>query len=252
LAGGVHTSGTVSDLRSKLAAIAPGDHPDDLDTVHDRYEATATWSAAGVDRFDVLLRSKTSRLRIPAPVTDTTLAWSAYANEPARRDAQTLAPELRAHLRSTLPDHMVPTAFVLLDVLPRTPNGKIDRNALPAPDRRRIEGAGDLAAPTTHVEATIATIWQDLLSLDAVGVEANLFDLGANSLMMVRASSRLGEALGRRVSLVEMFGYPTVRSLAAHLDGASDEEETAALGQSQERAESRKELLRRRREGRRR
>jgi acyl carrier protein len=163
-----------------------------------------------------------------------------------------LAPELRAHLRSTLPDHMVPTAFVLLDALPRTPNGKIDRNALPAPDRGRIEGTEALVAPTTQVEVTIATIWQDLLSLDAIGVEANLFELGANSLMMVRASSRLSEALGHRVSIVEMFGYPTVRSLAAHLDGASNEGESAALSQSQERAESRKELLRRRREGRRR
>ena len=89
-------SGTVSDLRSKLAAIAPGDHPDDLDTIDDRYEVTATWSAAGVDHFDLLLRSKTSRVRIPAPVLDTTLAWSAYTNQPARRDAKTLAPELRA------------------------------------------------------------------------------------------------------------------------------------------------------------
>ena len=252
LADGAVTSESVSDLRSRLAAIAPGDHPDDLDNVDSRYEVTATWSAAGVDRFDVLLRSKTSRLRIPAPVVDTTLAWSAYANQPARRDAKSLAPELRAHLRSTLPDHMVPTAFVILDALPRTPNGKIDRNALPAPDRSRIEGSEALVAPTTPIEVTIATIWQDILSLDSVGVEANLFDLGANSLMMVRASSRLSEALGRRVSLVEMFGYPTVGSLAAHLDGVGDAEETAALSQSQERAESRKELLRRRREGRRR
>ena len=147
-----------------------------------------------------------------------------YTNQPARRDAKTLAPELRAHLRSTLPDHMVPTAFVLLDALPRTPNGKIDRNALPAPDRSRVEDAETLVAAEGDLEETIATIWQDILSLDAVGVETNLFDLGANSLMMVRASSRLGEALGRKVSLVEMFGYPTVRSLAAHL-GAGDGDE---------------------------
>ncbi len=239
------SASTVADVRTALAAVPHGDHPDDLDTIDDRYDVAATWSAAGVDRFDVVLRSKTARVRIPAPAVDPARPWSAYTNQPARRDAKTLAPELRAHLRSTLPDHMVPTAFVLLDALPRTPNGKIDRNALPAPDRSRVEDAETLVAAEGDLEETIATIWQDILSLDTVGVETNLFDLGANSLMMVRASSRLGEALGRKVSLVEMFGYPTVRSLAAHLgDGDGDGE--AALTQSQDRAEARREAMRRR------
>ena len=243
-------AGTVADVRTALAAVPPGDHPDDLDGIDDRYDVAATWSAAGADRFDVVLRAKTARARIPAPGVDASLPWSAYTNQPARRDAKTLAPELRAHLRSSLPEHMVPTAFVLLDALPRTPNGKIDRNALPAPDRGRIEDAETLVAPASDIEVTIATIWQDILSLDAVGVETNLFDLGANSLMMVRASSRLGEALGRKVSLVEMFGYPTVRSLAAHLGGGDGDTEEAALSQSQDRAEARREAMRRRQEAR--
>jgi natural product biosynthesis luciferase-like monooxygenase protein len=243
-------AGTVADVRTALGAVPAGDHPDDLDDVDDiddRYEVAATWSTGGVDRFDILLRAKKARARIPAPAVDASRPWSAYTNEPARRDAKTLAPELRAHLRSSLPDHMVPTAFVLLDALPRTPNGKIDRNALPAPDRGRVEDAEVLVAPASDIEVTIATIWQDILSLDAVGVETNLFDLGANSLMMVRASSRLGEALGRKVSLVEMFGYPTVRSLAAHLGGGEGD---TALSQSQERAEARREAMRRRQEAR--
>ena len=239
------SASSVADVRTALAAVPAGDHPDDLDAIDDRYDVAATWSAAGVDRFDVVLRSKTARVRIPPPPVDAALAWSGYTNQPARRDAKTLAPELRAHLRSTLPDHMVPTAFVLLDALPRTPNGKIDRNALPAPDRSRVEDAETLVAAEGDLEETIATIWQDILSLDTVGVETNLFDLGANSLMMVRASSRLGDALGRKVSLVEMFGYPTVRSLAAHL-GAGDGDEEATLTQSQDRAEARREAMRRR------
>ena len=136
---------------------------------------------------------------------------------------------------------------MLLDALPRTPNGKIDRDALPAPDRSRVEDAEALVAAEGDLEVTIATIWQDLLALDAVGVETNLFDLGANSLMMVRASSRLGEALGRKVSVGRVVRSP---------DGAQPSPPTSAtstataiseqLSKSQDRAEARREAMRRR------
>ena len=159
-----------------------------------------------------------------------------------------MAPDLRAGLRATLPDYMIPTAFVILDALPRTPNGKIDRNALPAPDRGRVEGSEQVVAPSNDIEAAIAEVWRDILSLDAVSVETNLFDLGANSLMMVRASTRLSEVVGRRVSLVEMFGYPSVRALAEYL-GDGDTGGTA-IKQSQDRAQTRREAMQRRREAR--
>jgi natural product biosynthesis luciferase-like monooxygenase protein len=240
---GAETSGTVADLRSALASVPAGDHPDDLDSIDARYETMATWSDAGIDRFDVILRSRVGRWRIPPVAADPSLPWATYTNQPARHDTKTLVPELRAHLRSMLPDHMMPTAFVVLEALPRTPNGKIDRNALPAPDRSRIEDAAELVEPEGDIEVTIAAIWQDILSLDAVGVETNLFHLGANSLMMVRASSRLGDALGRRVSVVEMFAYPTVRALAGHLGNGDDD---ATIQRSQDRAEARRQAMRRR------
>ncbi len=141
---------------------------------------------------------------------------------------------------------MVPTAFVVLDALPRTPNGKIDRDALPAPDRSRVEDAEAMVAAEGDLEVTIATIWQDLLALDAVGVETNLFDLGANSLMMVRASSRIGEQLGRKVSVVELFGHPTVRALAAHLGNGDGNGDSEQLSKSQDRAKARREARGRR------
>jgi hypothetical protein len=243
---------SVSELRTALTRVEHAMHPDDLASLDGRYDVAVTFAPDALDEVDALFLARADRVRVAAPTVDTAQPWSAYTNQPARRDAATLAPELRAHLRASLPDHMVPSAFVVLDALPRTPNGKIDRNALPAPDRGRVEGDDEVVAPATAIEVIITTIWQDILSLDAVSVETNLFVLGANSLMMVRASTRLSEALGRRVSLVDMFGYPTVRALAAHLEGTSGEHDSAALEMSHERGESRKELMRRRREVRRR
>ena len=234
------STATVADLRTALTAVQPGEHPDDLEGIEAPYTVTATWSAAGVDRFDALVCSGPARERVAPPPVDPTLPWTAYTNQPARRDTRAIAPELRAHLRATLPDHMVPSAFVLLDALPRTPNGKIDRNALPAPDRARVEDAEVQVEAEGDLEITIATIWQDLLALDAVSVESNLFDIGANSLLMVRASSRLGAALGRKISLVELFGHPTVRSLAAHLADVDGDGDRERLTQSQDRAEARR------------
>jgi acyl carrier protein len=185
-----------------------------------------------------------------APVTPAPLRpWTAYTNRPARRTAASLGPDLRAALRTVLPDFMVPSAFVVLDALPRTPNGKIDRNALPAPDRGRSEGEAT-AAPTNELERSIATVWQDMLSLDVVGVETNLFDLGANSLMMVKASARLAESLGRTVSLVDLFRYPTVRALAAHLGEGGGEADAEVLDDSHDRAQARRDAMARRRDAR--
>ena len=239
-------SATVADVRTTLGTVPAGVRPDDLAAIDDRYEVSATFSPIALDRIDLVLRARDAPGHLPLPLVHEPRPLSAYTNVPSRRDTRTLAPDLRADLRATLPDYMVPTAFVVLDALPRTPNGKIDRNALPAPDRGRVEGSEQVVAPSNDIEAAIAAVWQDMLSLDAVSVETNLFDLGANSLMMVRASTRLSEAVGRRVSLVEMFGYPSVRALAEYLgDGGSSD---TAIKQSQDRAQTRREAMQRRRD----
>ena len=245
---GVSAGTTVADLRSTLGTISPGVHPHDLAQLAPGFSTRLVWSSAAADRFDVMLQSTATTGEIATEFVASSKPWSAYTNQPAIRGLKNLVPELRNHLRTSLPDYMVPTAFVLLDALPRTPNGKIDRNALPAPDRSRVEGA-TAVAPASDIERTIAAVWQDMLSLDAVGVETNLFDLGANSLMMVQANNRLREALDRRVSLVEMFRFPTVRSLAEHLDGGA-EEEAELMKSSADRGAGRKDALARRREAR--
>ncbi|MFF0503290.1 amino acid adenylation domain-containing protein [Streptomyces fimicarius] len=127
---------------------------------------------------------------------------------------------LRTALRRTLPDYMVPAAFVTLDALPLTPNGKLDRRALPAPQARRTGGA--MAAPETATQQVLAEIWAEILNLPEVGVDDDFFDLGGHSLLatqvIARARKRLPEAGARPVSVMDLFTSRTVRELAALAD----------------------------------
>jgi amino acid adenylation domain-containing protein/FkbM family methyltransferase len=131
--------------------------------------------------------------------------------------------ELRAFLQTHLPDYMIPAAFVLLEALPLMPSGKVDRQALPAPDGSESASAAAFVAPQTPLEQRIAAIWRAVLQVDKVGIYDNFFDLGGHSLMLVAARAQLSEALGRDIPLIELFMYPTISSLAAHLaDLAAD------------------------------
>ncbi len=130
--------------------------------------------------------------------------------------------ELLAYLRERLPDYMVPAALVTLRALPLTLNGKVDLTLLPAPDRSRPSLASAYSAPQSELERTITAAWQAELNVEAVGVDDNFFDLGGHSLRMAKVHARLKEALGREISLIELFQYPTVSSLARHLSGAAD------------------------------
>ena len=124
---------------------------------------------------------------------------------------------LRDFLRERLPDYMVPSTFTALAVFPMTPNGKVDRRRLPEPDAGRSGGRQSLVAPSSQLEETIARVWRDVLALDEVGVDDNFFDLGGHSLMVVRVQTRLRGLLERDIPIVEMFQYPTIRTMAAHL-----------------------------------
>ncbi|MES1244348.1 MAG: non-ribosomal peptide synthase/polyketide synthase [Acidobacteriota bacterium] len=123
-------------------------------------------------------------------------------------------PELAAHLRGLLPGLMVPTAWVVLDALPLSPNGKVDRKALPAPSRA---GHADTVAPRNAAEERVAAVFREVLGLDSVGAHDNFFELGGHSLLAVRAMFRLGEALGIELPVATLFQAPTVAALAARL-----------------------------------
>lgn len=122
--------------------------------------------------------------------------------------------ELRAFLKETLPDYMLPAAFITMDELPLTPNGKVNRKALPAPGTARPDLAGSFVAPSTPIETTLASIWCVVLKLEQVGVEDNFFDLGGYSLAAVQVASRVREAFQVELPLRSLFETPTVAGLA--------------------------------------
>jgi len=127
------------------------------------------------------------------------------------------AGDLRAFLRESLPEVMVPSAFVPLAALPLTVNGKLDRRALPAPERLRQADEG-YAPPTTPLEATLVAVWRDLLGLDRIGVRDDFFELGGHSLLATRLTSRLRDRLDVDLSAQLVFQAPTIAAMAAELD----------------------------------
>ncbi|MBD1942156.1 non-ribosomal peptide synthetase, partial [Coleofasciculus sp. FACHB-712] len=131
-------------------------------------------------------------------------------------DAELSINELRDRLKQSLPEYMVPSAFVFLDTLPLTPNGKVNRRALPAPENQRLELAV-YQPPQSEIEKTIATVWKTVLNLEKVGIHDNFFDLGGHSLLMLQVNHKLRTVFNREISVVTLFQNPTIYSLAQYL-----------------------------------
>ena len=138
--------------------------------------------------------------------------WTAHEELPG--EALPDVEQLRDHLKAELPEYMVPSAFVKLDTIPLTPNGKVDRKALPAPDADALV-RHEYEAPQGPVEDMLAGIWQELLGVDRVGRNDNFFDLGGHSLMLTRLASRLSDILDVDVRLNDLFSTPSLDSMGA-------------------------------------
>ena len=119
---------------------------------------------------------------------------------------------------------MVPSAFVLLDALPLTPHGKLDRHALPVPDYKKPEQGKTFVAPRTPVEEKVARIWAEVLGLPEVGIYDNFFELGGHSLKATQIMSRLRDALRIELPLRTIFEAPTIEGLAGVLTRRQIEE----------------------------
>jgi amino acid adenylation domain-containing protein len=147
--------------------------------------------------------------------------------EHAPRDAAAL----RAWLGQHLLEYMQPAAVMFVDAWPLTPNGKIDRTALPPPDLAVSTAVQPDQLPATDVERAIAGVWQEVLGLPAVGRHDNFFDVGGNSLLLLRLCTGLRALGGVDVSIVDLFRHPTVRALALHVTGNRDRTQATQHGQ---------------------
>jgi amino acid adenylation domain-containing protein len=151
-----------------------------------------------------------------------------------------LLDQLRALIRTTMPEYMVPAHFVTLDALPLTENGKVDRKALPAPVVSRANSGQSYTAPSTPIEKSITAIWEAVLGVEGVGIDNHFFELGGNSILSVQVIARCRQA-GLNLSVVALFQYPTIRSLARHLSGSAGTAVAAAT--AAERAQKQRAAL---------
>jgi natural product biosynthesis luciferase-like monooxygenase protein len=155
--------------------------------------------------------------------------------------------ELKQYLRNQLPEYMVPNDIVLIDAMPLTPNGKLDRKQLPSPQGMSIKAAAEYVEPEDELQKIIAIVWQESLQIDKVGMNDNFFDLGGHSLLIVRVHQQLKQRVEKPISLTDLYRFPTIRSLTEFLN---NDDANAALKQSSDRAQRRREKMGLRKRGR--
>lgn len=241
---------TVSEVRALQQSFqGSGVDPEAVWALGDQfgYSVEIGWSDSDSDAngcFEALLRqsAREEKRRILFLVSGMPplRPWHHYANNP--QGTQSLVPRLRRLLQGRLPDHMVPSTFVLLDALPLTPNGKLDRQALPDPDTARPEQAGTYVAPQNPVEEIVAAMWSELLNLERVGANDNFFELGGHSLLAMRLVSRIRQTfkmdLPLRIifeaSTLAGFSHAIMQALVAHIGNEALGRNLAELGQLSE------------------
>lgn len=224
--------GGVGELWQALGQVVqdPGIEPEALWALGagTPYTVQLTWSDAP-DCFDAIIwrnealpADRTAPLpvveRAPVALAD----WTTYVNTPYEGDnSASLVPELREFLKRRMPDYMIPAIIMVLDALPLTNNGKVDRKALPSPDGSRPDLTSVYVAPRNANERLLADIWSEILGIAQVGINDNFFELGGDSLMSIRVVARASK-VGLNITTKQLFQHQTIGELA----GASQETKT--------------------------
>jgi len=194
------------------------------------YDLTLSPSAE-CETFNALLldRTKHHLARASGAVRGVARPLHDFANDPLENGfRQQLILKLREHLKARLPEYMLPAAFVVLQQLPLTLNGKLDRRALPAPDVESL-AKGRYEAPEGQIEQLLAVLWQSSLQVDQVGRDDNFFELGGHSLLAVRVLQRINSSFGCALRVVDLYQSPTVKQLAARIEGLKSEDQLVDL-----------------------
>jgi amino acid adenylation domain-containing protein len=217
---------TVGEVRSQLQAS--GVEPEDMIQLGrgTPYTVTLAWAGAGAGqqtRYNVIIQDRQRMQQAiaerPASQGLDVLPWKAYGNDPLHQmTTHYFTARLRGFLEQKLPAYMLPGAFVVLESLPLTTNGKVDRRALPAPDQVVHSASRDASGPRTEIEATLAEVWSQILGLETVGIYENFFDLGGHSLLATQIVTRVRDIFEIELPLAALFRGATVADLAAVIE----------------------------------
>ncbi|MEG4971420.1 amino acid adenylation domain-containing protein [Microcoleus sp. K4-B3] len=180
------------------------------------YNVNISWSNSDSQgRYDVVFVRGETRDFVRETRSARLRPWRSYANNPLQaKAARKLVPQLQAYLAEKLPEYMIPSAFVVLESLPVTANGKVDRLALPAPEPIKLEWAGGYVAPHTSIEEVLVKIWAEVLGIKRVGIRDNFFELGGHSLLATQLVSRVRDAFAVELPLRRVFEAPTIAELS--------------------------------------
>jgi acyl carrier protein len=237
LAAGTEAPKTAGQMRDALQQVAEsGIEPEDWWNLAAELPYTVDVSWSNTDPtgcYDAIFEhqsvTKSSEL-LPLQKHVPAHSWETYANNPLQTQlTRHLIPQLRSYLEQKLPDHMIPSAFMVLEALPLTPNGKVDRRKLPALDWVKRDWGSD-AAPRSPLEQKLANIWAELLGLKRVGIHDNFFQLGGHSLLATQLTSRIRDAFGVELPLRSVFEAPEVVSLAKVIEELQSRQKQQAPG----------------------